>query len=285
MAGLLHNKVAIITGGVSGIGLAAVRRFVDEGASVMVADIQDVAGAALCSQLGDRVSYRHTDVTDEGAVEALVTATSDRFGAVDIMFNNAGAMGDLSPFMELSREGFDSTLAILMTSVFLGHKYAARQFRKQGGGGAILTTGSVAGMQGGWSTLGYTTGKHAVAGIVRQAAAELAPFGIRSNIIAPGIILTSIQSKGFGLPPDRTEQYNDHLDRTLGTKHPMGRFGRPDDVAKAAVFLASDMAEFITGAVLPVDGGSSSITLENFLPEMTSITQEFLGDIIGRRGN
>jgi NAD(P)-dependent dehydrogenase (short-subunit alcohol dehydrogenase family) len=276
MTGLLADKVAIITGGITGIGLASVERFVKEGAQVMVADIQDEIGAALCKRMGPAVTYMRADVTDEPMVEALVEATVKRFGKLDIMYNNAGAMGDLSPFLDLSREGFDATLAVLTTSVFLGHKYAARQFRKQGGGGAILTTGSVAGLQGGWSTLGYATGKHAIMGIVRQAAAELAPLGIRSNIIAPGIILTAIQSKGFGVPAEHMDRYNDHLEQKLGAQHAMGRFGRPDDVAKVAVFLASDMADYVTGAVLPVDGGSSSIAQKNFLAEMAVVTRDFL---------
>jgi NAD(P)-dependent dehydrogenase (short-subunit alcohol dehydrogenase family) len=276
MPGILKDKVAIVTGGSSGIGLATVERFVTEGARVMVADIQDETGASVCKRLGDNAMYMHADVTDEQAVEALVAATIERFGRLDIMYNNAGAVGDPSPFLELSREGFDATLAVLTTSVFLGHKYAARQFNKQGGGGSIISTGSVAGLQGGWATLGYATGKHAIAGIVRQAVAELAPLGIRSNIIAPGITLTSIQSKGFGVPVEQMDRYNDHLQRHLGATHSFGRFARPDDVAKVAVFLASDMAEYVTGAILPVDGGSSSITHKNFLAEMGMATRTFL---------
>lgn len=276
MSGLLKGKVAIITGGITGIGLAAVERFVAEGAQVMIGDIQDEAGATLCERLGPAVAYTHTDVTDEAMVEALVAGTVARFGKLDIMFNNAGATGDPSPFLELSRAGFDAALAILTTSVFLGHKYAARQFRKQGTGGAILTTGSVAGFQGGWSTLGYATGKHALVGIVRQAAAELAPFGIRSNIIAPGIILTAIQAKGFGVPPEQADSYNDHLEQHLGAQAAMGRFGRPDDVAKVALFLASDLSDYVTGAIVPVDGGASSITQRNFLTEMMGATEDFL---------
>jgi NAD(P)-dependent dehydrogenase (short-subunit alcohol dehydrogenase family) len=279
MAGLLEGKVAIITGGVTGIGLASVERFVVEGAQVMIGDIQDELGNALCERLGNAVAYTHTDVTDEHMVEALVSAAVARFGKLDIMYNNAGAMGDLSPFLDLTREGFDRTLAILTTSVFLGHKYAAAQFRRQGGSGSILTTGSVAGFQGGWSTLGYATGKHALVGIVRQAAAELAPLGIRSNIIAPGIILTAIQAKGFGVPAEHADRYNEVLEQQLGAQASMGRFGRPDDVAKVALFLASDLSEYVTGAVVPVDGGASSITQKNFLAEMTGVTQEFLEGI------
>lgn len=135
MTGLLDGKVAIITGGTSGIGLASVERFVAEGAQVAIADIQDDLGAAIAERLGDAVIYVHTDVTDETALEALVTTTVEKFGKLDVMYNNAGAQGDPSAIVDATSAGFDRTLALLTRSVLLGHKFAARQFQAQGTGG------------------------------------------------------------------------------------------------------------------------------------------------------
>ncbi len=148
MTGLLEGKVAIVTGGASGIGLATVERFVAEGAKVAIADIQDEFGGSIVDRLGDSVLYVHTDVTDESAIEALVAGTVERFGKLDVMFNNAGAGGDRSPILEIGAAGFDRTIALLTGSVLLGHKYAAREFVKQGTGGSIISTASAAGLQG-----------------------------------------------------------------------------------------------------------------------------------------
>src|SRR5690606_36083312 len=154
MAQLLADKVAVVTGGTSGIGLATVERFVSEGGKVVIADIQDELGASIADRLGEDVAYLRTDVTDEAAIEAVVAHAVERFGRLDVMFNNAGAQGDPAPMVELGSEGFDATLALLTRSVALGHKYAARQFQKQGDGGSIISTASAAGLQGGWSAAG-----------------------------------------------------------------------------------------------------------------------------------
>lgn len=277
MTALLTGKVAIVTGGTSGIGLASVRRFVEEGAKVAIADISDEPGAALAAELGDAALYVHTDVTDEAAIEALVATTVDRFGRLDVIYNNAGAQGDPSSILEVGSEGFDRTLALLTRSVLLGHKYAARQFQAQGTGGAIVSTASAAALQGGWSAAGYTIAKHAVVGIVRQAVAELAPLGIRSNAIAPGIIMTPIMARSFGVPLDRAQEFTDFLGERLGPTQPIGRVGQPDDIADVAVFLASDLSRFMTGAVLPVDGGATAVTQGTFAADVAAAGAEFLG--------
>src|SRR5690606_3010280 len=139
-------------------------RFVNEGAKVAIADIQDDLGASVAERLGASVSYVHTDVTDEAAIEALIAQTVDKFGKLDIIYNNAGAQGDPSAMTDVSSEGFDKTIALLTRSVLLGHKYAARQFQAQGTGGSIISTASAAALQGGWSAAGYTIAKHAVVG-------------------------------------------------------------------------------------------------------------------------
>jgi NAD(P)-dependent dehydrogenase (short-subunit alcohol dehydrogenase family) len=275
MSGLLDGKVAIVTGGTSGIGLATVERFVNEGAKVAIADIQDELGSSISDRLGDSVTYIHTDVTDEAAIEALVAKTVERFGKLDVMYNNAGAQGDPSAITEISSEGFDKTIALLTRSVLLGHKYAARQFQAQGTGGSIVSTASAAGLQGGWSAAGYTIAKHAIVGIVRQSVAELAPLGIRSNAIAPGIIMTPIMARTFGVPMEQAEEFTAFLAERLGATQPLGRVGIADDIAKAATFLASDLSEYVTGTVIPVDGGATAITQGTFATEVVAAAEEF----------
>lgn len=275
MSDLLTGKVAIVTGGTSGIGLASAERFLAEGAKVVVADIQDELGAALEAKHPDALAYVHTDVTDEAAIEALVAAAVARFGKLDVMFNNAGAQGDPSSILEIGSAGFDKTIALLTRSVLLGHKYAARQFQAQGTSGSIVTTASAAALQGGWSAAGYTIAKHAVVGIVRQAVAELAPLGIRSNAIAPGIIMTPIMARSFGVPLEEAEPFAEFLAERLGGTQPLGRVGYPDDIAKVAAFLASDLSGYMTGVVVPVDGGATAITQGTFASEVVTAAQEY----------
>jgi NAD(P)-dependent dehydrogenase (short-subunit alcohol dehydrogenase family) len=276
MSGLLQDKVAVITGGTSGIGLASVERFLAEGARVVVGDIQDEQGSALVERLGDSVAYVHTDVTDENAIAALVSTAVERFGRLDVMFNNAGNQGDGSSLTDLSAEGFDKTLALLTRSVALGHKYASRQFQAQGSTGSIISTTSVAGLQGGWASASYTVAKHAVIGVVRQAVAELAPAGIRSNAIAPGTIMTPIMARAFGVPLEQATQFSDYLAEQLGPKIPIGRVGFPDDIADVAVFLASDLSRYITGTVIPIDGGASAITQGTFGVDVVKAAKDYL---------
>lgn len=275
MTTMLEGKVAIVTGGTSGIGLATVERYVAEGAKVAIADIQDDLGAQIAERLGDSVEYIHTDVTDEAAIEQVVAKTVERFGRLDAMFNNAGAQGDASSILELGSDGFDSTIALLTRSVVLGHKYAARQFQAQNSGGSIISTASAAGLQGGWSAAAYTVAKHAVVGVVRQAVAELAPLGIRSNAIAPGIIMTPIMARSFGVPLEQADEFAAYLAEKLGPTQPIGRVGFPDDIAKVATFLASDLSEFVTGTVIPVDGGATAITQGTFATDVVKAAEEY----------
>jgi len=276
MAGKLEGKVAAITGGTSGIGLGSVELFVEEGARVVVGDIQDDLGRALEAKYKGDVRYVHIDVTDDDAVKALVQATVDRFGKLDAMFNNAGDGGDFAPLIDLSPKSFDRSLALLTRAVLSGHQHAARQFRKQGTGGSIITTASAASLQGGWSGAAYTIGKHAVIGIVRQATAELSPFGIRSNAICPGVIMTPIMAKALGVPMTRSDEFLQFLAKRFAKVHPIGRVGYPRDVADAAVFLAGDCSTFITGAALPVDGGAVAVNMGTFGADAALATREFL---------
>ena len=275
MAGLLEGKVAVVTGGTSGIGLASARRFVSEGARVVIGDIQDELGVSVVAELGDAAAYVHTDVTDEAAIEALVAAAVERFGRLDVMFNNAGAQGDPAPLTELTAAGFDRTLALVTRSVVLGHKYAARQFQAQRGGGSIISTASVAGLQGSWTAAGYTIAKHAIVGIVRAAVAELAPLGIRSNAIAPGVTMTPIMARTFGVPMDQADAFGDFLAERLASTQPLGRVGTAEDIAGVATFLASDLAGYVTGTTIPVDGGATAITQGTFATDVVAAAAEY----------
>ncbi|MES2491668.1 MAG: SDR family oxidoreductase [Pseudomonadota bacterium] len=257
----LAGKVAVITGGVSGIGLATVELFVAEGAKVAVGDIQDDLGQALEQRFSGSVIYVRTDVTDDVAIGALVQAAVDKFGRLDIVFNNAGAPGNRDAMVDIDLDGMSHTSALLVNSVVSGHKHAARQFIKQGSGGSIISTASAAGLEGGWSSAAYTIAKHAVRGVVAQAVTELAPHGIRSNAICPGVIMTPIMAKAFGVAEDEAAEFEKFLGDRLGALMPYRRVGMPVDIARAALFLASDDADYVNGAVLPVDGGATAVLM------------------------
>lgn len=276
MTDLLKGRIAIVTGGASGIGLAAAERFLAEGARIAIADISEDEGKARAAELGADAIFLRTDVTDEASIAAAVARTVERFGRLDVMFNNAGSTGDSSPVTEIGPEGFDRTLALDARSVLLGIKHAARQFRAQGGGGSILSTVSVAGLQGGWSSVSYTTAKHAVIGTIRHAAMELAADRIRVNGIAPGVIMTPLIARAFGVPPAKADALVAFLVGRLGGKQAMGRYGSAEDVANAAVFLASDLSAYVSGTVIPVDGGISSYTLSTSDAEIIAAAQAFL---------
>lgn len=276
MSDLLNGKTVIVTGGASGIGLATVERFVAEGARVAIADISAAEGEARAAEFGTDAIFLRTDVTDEASIAAAIAGTVERFGRLDVMFNNAGSTGDSAPVTEIGPEGFDRTLALDTRSVLLGIKHAARQFRAQGGGGSILSTVSVAGLQGGWSSVSYTTAKHAVVGTIRHAAMELAADRIRVNGIAPGVIMTPLIAKAFGVPAEKADALVTFLTDRLGGKQAMGRYGSAEDIANAAVFLASDLSAYVSGTVIPVDGGISSYALSTSDAEIFAAAQDFL---------
>jgi NAD(P)-dependent dehydrogenase (short-subunit alcohol dehydrogenase family) len=260
--GRLREKVAIVTGGASGIGRATVELFTREGARVVLADIQDDQGAALAAALGADVAYRRCDVTDEVQVAALIEFTVERFGRLDVMFNNAGGVVDRTPMSDLNLENFDAGLALMLRSAVLGHKYASRQLRAQGSGGSIISTSSVAGLEAGWGGgPSQGIGKAGVISLVRMATEELAGTGIRSNAICPGVIMTPLLGRSAGVSAEDIPAFMDALATAAGPVQPLGRSGLPQDIANAALFLASDESSFITGQALVVDGGAHSVTM------------------------
>jgi NAD(P)-dependent dehydrogenase (short-subunit alcohol dehydrogenase family) len=278
MAQELDGKVAVITGGTSGIGLGTVELFVEEGAKVVVGDVQDALGAELQARFPDDVLFVHTDVTDDEQVEALVASAVERFGRLDVMFNNAGAGGDQSPLVDLGSEGLDRSLRLLTGAVVAGHRFAAKQFIAQGTPGSIISTASGASFEGGWSNAAYTIGKHAVLGVVRQAAGELGAHGIRSNGIAPGIIVTPIMTKPLSLSPERTEEFRQFLSARLDSSQVLGRVGQPRDIAQAAMFLASDRSSWITGQILGVDGGLLAVTHSTLYSDIGEAARDYLAN-------
>lgn len=253
-SGRLEGQVAVITGGSSGIGAGAARRFVDEGARVVIADLQDDPGLALAAALGPNARFVHTDVTDEIQIARAVDTAVAEFGALDVMFNNAGIVGAVGRIANTSTDQWDHTVSILMRAVFLGMKHAARVMVPRGSG-VILSTSSTAGILGGLGPHCYTACKHAVIGLTKSVASELAPHGIRVNAIAPGNTVTAMTSAVMTGDPNAFETATKHI--AAGSL--LGIAGLPDDIAGAAVFLASDEARYITAHTLVVDAGQTAI--------------------------
>ncbi len=246
----LKDRVGVVTGGASGIGLASSLRFLQEGAAVVIADYNPVTGEAAVAEARsrgfDRVEFIRTDVANEADVEAMIARAVDRFGGLDIVFNNAGITGAIGPLTETAVEDWDFTFNINVKGVFLGIKHAARVMRARGRGGVILNTSSIGGLCGDAGPLTYSAGKAAVINLTRSAAIELAPDRIRVNAVCPGFIATPLAAGG----PDIST-----AEREFATKQPWPEAGMSDHVAGAALFLVSDDAGFVTGESLVVDGG------------------------------
>ena len=251
MAGRLEGRVAVVTGGASGLGEATVRLFAAQGARVVVADLQADRGKALADELGAAALFSRTDVTREEDVAAAVDLAAAEFGRLDCMFNNAGIVGAVGPIDEVPVEDFDATVAVHLRGVFLGMKHAARLMKPRRSG-VILSTSSIAGVIGGLGPHTYAACKSAVIGLTRNVAAELGPFGIRVNAIAPGNMATPMVAELISGDPDAT----DRAARGLAKRSPLdGRAGLAEDIAHAALWLASDDAGYVSGHTLTVDGG------------------------------
>jgi NAD(P)-dependent dehydrogenase (short-subunit alcohol dehydrogenase family) len=251
MSGQLDGKVAVITGGASGMGKATVLRFLSEGAKVVAADLNEGNGKALVDEaagLGSdgRLRFVTADVSVEADVEAMIADAVAGFGGVDIVFNNAGFGGAFGPITDIDVEHWDATFAVLCRGVFLGVKHGARAMQMAGAGGSIINTASVAGLSGGAGPHAYSAAKAAVINLTRAAAVELAASHIRVNAICPGAILTPLILRGAD-----EQQAAIRLDGA----QPWPEHGTGDDIAGAAVFLAGDDARFVTGEALVVDGG------------------------------
>src|SRR4051794_828359 len=240
----LEGKVAIVTGGAGGLGLGMVERFVEEGARVVIADVDADAGAAHANEIGPSVVFQQTDVADVEHVQAAVDLAVERFGGLHVMCNNAGVGGTHKRFLKDDFADFDRVMAVNIFGVMVGMQRAARQMAEQGGGSIINIT-SIGGMNAGGGVMSYRASKAAVIHLTRSVAIELAGQNIRVNCIAPAHIPTAMNSTFDQSAIVRAMQ-------------PLQRLGSPLDVAEAALFLASDRAAQITGIVLPVDGGTTA---------------------------
>ena len=249
----LEGRVALITGGASGIGEASARLFAAEGAQVVIADMQIERGTKVASELGDGAVFQPLNVAKEAEVKAAVDRAVDTFGKLDIVFNNAGFGGVLGPVADTDMDEFDLTFAVLVKGVFMGMKHAAPALRSNGGG-SIVNTASIAAIQGGYSPHAYAGAKAAVEQMTKSVALELAEDNIRVNCICPGLIATPLAANTVGRP----DELIDAAKAEMAEVQPIRRAGEARDIAEMALWLAGDRSTFVTGQAMVVDGGLTS---------------------------
>jgi len=251
----LTNKVALITGATGGIGLATSRLFVAEGARVVLVDINRDALEAAVAEIGaDRATYVVADVSDPIATQAYVKHALQTYGRIDVYFSNAGIEGAITSIVDYPLEIFDRVFAVNVRGVWLGLKYVIPAMTTTGGGSIVITS-SLGGLRGAQKLAPYVGSKHAVVGLMRSAALECAPLNIRVNTINPSPIATRmIESIEQGLAPGATEKIKARITSTI----PMRRYGQPEEVARLALFLASDESSYCSGTTFSIDGGMSA---------------------------
>lgn len=276
----LDGKVAVITGGASGIGLATAELFLSHGSSVVIGDLNEEVSAGAVEYLrakgyDSQVRFRRVDVSNEADIEALMNDAKAHFGGLDIAFNNAGIAGAIGPITEVEVDHWDKTFAVMTRGVFLGVKHAAR-LMKERGGGSIINTASIAGLAGGVIPTAYAAAKAATISLTRNCANELAEFRIRVNAICPGIIFTPLMHQG-------REQVALAVSKTV---QPWPDRGEPKHVANSVLFLASDESVFVTGEAHVVDGGYLSNGLLNVHPLHgdSEKAKQFSGIVYGTSG-
>lgn len=239
---LLHNKVCIITGGGRGIGKATANKFIDEGGIVYIADYDEITGTGTAKELGKKCTFVNTDVSNSESVRSLINQVKNDQGRIDVIVNNAGILQD-NTLEKMDEEQFDNVIQVNLRGVYLCTKYAAEVMREQGCG-VILNASSVVARYGNYGQTNYIAAKAGLEGMTKVWSRELGKFGIRVNAVAPGFIKT-----------DMTASMPEKIIKMMGDKVPLKRWGLPEDVANLYCFLASDEASYISGAILPVDGG------------------------------
>lgn len=254
----LKGKVAVITGGASGIGKACAKLFLEEGASVIIADINE-NGRKLAEELGEKAVFQHTNVMREADVKSVIDFAVTSFGKLDIIVNNAGFAGTSGKIDEIPADGFDITIGVLLKGVFLGMKHAVPVMKKNGG--SIINTASIAGLRTGFAGHLYSCCKSAVIQLTKTVAQEVGEHNIRVNAICPGAIPTGIFTSTLPVKEEIAEQITGAIKQRFADFQPIKRSGTPEDIAKAALWLASDEASFVSGIHLLVDGGLFCRTL------------------------
>lgn len=252
------EKVAIVTGGASGIGRATVEKLHEQGAAVVIADVDRGRGEELAGSLGDRARFTPTDVADPDQVRALVDHSIKTFGGLHVMVNNAAVSSPVRRFLEDDLADFHRIMGVNVLGVMAGTKYAARHMAETGGG-SIVNLASIGGIQAGGGVMTYRASKAAVIQFTKSAAIELARYDIRVNAIAPGSIPTPLVASSVrDKSPEEIERYERTIRDMMRADRPLEREGTPADVAEAVLYLAGRRARYVTGIVLPVDGGTSA---------------------------
>jgi len=256
--GALDGKVAVISGGTSGIGARAAELFVHEGARVVIAGRRLERGEDLAAKLGPAATFIRADVSIEHDVAAMIAHAVDRFGRLDCLFNNAGDASDGGGITDIDIQRFNAAMAVHVGGVLLGMKHAAPIMMRQQSG-SIINTASVNGTRAGYITLAYATAKAAVIHLSKCVAVELGPYGVRVNSISPGPVITGIFGKAYGIDPDIADRDTEAVRSAVGEfaskVQPLRGISTPDDIAQVVLFLASDASRFITAHDLVVDGG------------------------------
>ena len=259
MSKQLAGKTAIITGGASGLGRATVERFIEEGAQVVVADVDKERGEELAEKLGNSARFKSTDVSDAEQIQELVDFAVSEFDGLDIMFNNAGVSQAMcSRFIDDDLKDFRKVVDVNLFGVMAGCQRAAR-YMKDHGGGSIINNASVAGHLAGFGMMSYRSIKAAVLHFTKCIAMDFAEYGIRVNSISPGNIQTEMSAFPVpGMSPEQIEKIKEAVTPVRMAGQPLKRHGKPQDIANAALFLASDMSAQITGLEITVDGGATA---------------------------
>ena len=259
MTNELAGKVAIVTGGASGLGEATVQKFVAEGAHVVIADLDAERGEKLATACGGNALFHRVDVADAGQVAELVSLAVNEFGGLHVMVNNAGISSKMAKsLLHDDFADFDRVMSVNLLGIMLGTREAGRHM-STAGGGSIINVSSIGGIQAGGGVTTYRASKAAVLFFSKCAAIELAPYAIRVNCLAPGSIPTPIlESSAKQLSEEARDRFVKASRQTMRDNRPLEREGTPEDVAEAALYFASDRSVYLTGTVLPVDGGTTA---------------------------
>lgn len=279
MAGELAGKIAVVTGGATGIGRGIVEVFVEEGARVVIGDVDGAAGEALAAELGDIVCFQRTDVAERVQVQALVDRAIAEFGGLNAMVNNAAISGKFTNrFLDDDLADFDRVLQVDLAGTMYGTQCAARHMRDHGGG-SIVNLSSVFSLSPGFAIPTYRAAKAGVNNFTRSMAIDLGEYGIRVNAIAPGAVPTKMGSFADpSLPPAESAELERQLDTAWLASQPIKRRGSPRDIANAALYFASDRSTYVTGQILGVDGGGSAGDMINRNAMMNAIRDSFYRD-------